>query len=129
MERDYVVVVMNEKGETFHVKGLKDALIKFRDVVKNNIDSDVDLHRLQEGWIDLDADNVDDFIMYHEYDAEELYVAEFKNEDGSLGIFAIENLAHVENIPLELDVYSFDGTLEDFYDDNWMDFIVEKIDF
>ena len=129
MERDYVVVVMNEKGETFHVKGLKDALIKFRDVVKNNIDSDVDLHRLQEGWIDLDADNVDDFIMYHEYDAEELYIAEFKNEDGSLGVFAIENLAHVKNIPLELDVYSFAGSLSDFYNDNWMDFIVEKIDF
>ena len=129
MERDYVVVVMNEKGETFHVKGLKDALIKFRDVVKNNIDSDVDLHRLQENWTDLDADNVDGFVIYHEYDAEELYVAEFRNEDNSLGVFAIENLEHVKNIPLKLDVYSFDGTLEDFYNGNWVDFLGEKIDF
>ena len=127
MERDYVVVVMSEKGEIFHVKGLKNALIKFRDVVKNNIDSDVDLHRLQENWTDLDADNVDEFIMYHESDAENLYVAEFCNEDGSIGVFAVEHLSHINNIDVSLNVYEFEGTSEDFYSGEWVSFLGDLI--
>lgn len=128
MNKDYVVVRYLEhcEVEQTHIRGLDKALVQFRLEIEKDIKKDVELYRLKEGWIDLDADNVEEFpIVTYDYDQEDFYVGKF----GECVIFPIQNLEEVKNIQGDsLEVSRFAADKETFFfDENWIDYWEEPI--
>lgn len=127
MERDYLVVQYYGNGyvDQININGLLEALVVFRELISTNLDFDVELYRLKEGWTSLDADNVEDTPVFtYDHEDDELYVAEVEDDV----IFAIQDLEEAKKFGYPIKVSRFSGTAKDFFvDENWIDYWEETV--
>lgn len=126
MNRDYLIVQYYGNGYVDQIKMncLKDALVAFREVISTNLNFDVELYRLKEGWTSLDADNVEDTPVFtYDHENDELYVAEAEDV-----IFAIQDLEEAKKFGHSIKVSKFTSDKETFFfDDYWMDYWEEPV--
>lgn len=137
--RDFLIVISNGKGESEEILvplrptsiyNIEDALIYFDKVVTRSLDSYVDLYMLKEDWVDLDADNVEEFPIFTYEPGKDIYVLELGD---SPIIIAIQELDEVKDFfkkfkirPLK--VYQYSEDMDTFVKSpDWMDFLEEEV--